>query len=221
MVAILSRELRFPPAWTAGRDGLVAVGGDLSIERLLLAYRSGIFPWPIFEDDLMTWFSPDPRTIIELDHFHPSHSLLKLIRRNIFEVTINESFEEVIEGCAAPAEGRATTWITPQLKHAYVDLHRAGHAHSVETRREGRVVGGLYGVAVGGLFAGESMFSRESNASKVALFHLVERLKARGFALLDTQTSTAHLKKMGATEIPRSAYLKRLKVALEVDCTFV
>jgi leucyl/phenylalanyl-tRNA---protein transferase len=220
VVQVLGRELRFPPAWTASRDGLVAVGGDLSIERLLLAYRSGIFPWPIFEDELMTWFSPDPRTILELDAFHASKSLLKVMRKDIFEVTVNRDFVEVISGCAEPSEGRMSTWITPELKKAYIALHRAGHAHSVEVWREGRVIGGLYGVAIGGFFAGESMFSRESNASKIALHHLVERLKARGYCLLDTQTTTQHLKALGAIEIPRSAYLKRLKVALELRCTF-
>lgn len=221
MVAILTRALRFPPAWAAGRDGLVAVGGDLSVERLLLAYRSGIFPWPIFEDDLMTWFSPDPRSILELDDFHASQSLLKTIRKNTFQVTIDHDFAAVIRGCAAPAAARESTWITPALMRAYVELHHAGHAHSIDVSRDGKLVGGLYGVAIGGLFAGESMFSRESNASKVALYHLVQHLKKRGYVLLDTQTSTPHLKTLGITEIPRSSYLKRLKAALEVPATFV
>jgi leucyl/phenylalanyl-tRNA--protein transferase len=221
VVAILTEELRFPPAWSAGRDGLVAVGGDLSIERLLLAYRSGIFPWPIFDDDWMTWFSPDPRTILELESFHCSRSLTKLIRKGTFEVTVNLDFAGVLEGCAEPAPERMTTWITTDLMRAYLALHRAGHAHSVEVRKGGRLVGGLYGVSVGGLFAGESMFSRESNASKIALQFLVERLKSRGYALLDTQTRTEHLKSLGAIEIPRSTYLKRLKQALLLDCSFV
>jgi leucyl/phenylalanyl-tRNA--protein transferase len=220
VVAILTDELRFPPAWSAGRDGLVAVGGDLSVERLLLAYRNGIFPWPIFDDDLMTWFSPDPRAILELDAFHCSRSLSKIIRKGVFEVTIDRDFSGVIEGCAAAAPDRMTTWITPDLMRAYVTLFRAGHAHSVEVWSAGRLVGGLYGVAIGGLFAGESMFSRESNASKIALHYLVERLRARGYGLLDTQTRTEHLKSLGAIEIPRSHYLKRLKQALQLSCSF-
>lgn len=221
MVAILTRELRFPPAWTADKNGLVAIGGDLSVQRLLLAYKSGIFPWPISEDYPMTWFSPDPRAILEVDKLHVSRSLAKLIRQGHYEVSIDRDFVGVIEGCAEPGEGRMSTWITPELGEAYVELHHAGHAHSVEVWREGRLVGGLYGVVVGGLFAGESMFSRESSASKVALVRLVEHLVSRGFVLLDTQTSTEHLKKMGIVEIPRSAYLKRLKLALERRPTFL
>lgn len=168
----------------------------------------------------MTWFSPDPRTILELDAFHCSRSLAKLIRQRVFEVTVNKDFAGVIAGCASPAPERMTTWITSDLMRAYLALHRAGHAHSVEVRRDGALVGGLYGVSVGGLFAGESMFSRESNASKIALNFLVERLKARGYALLDTQTRTEHLKSLGAVEIPRSVYLKRLKAALQLNCKF-
>jgi leucyl/phenylalanyl-tRNA---protein transferase len=221
VVAILTEELRFPPAWSADRSGLVAIGGDLSIERLLLGYRNGIFPWPIFDDDVMTWFSPDPRTILELNDFHCSRSLAKVIRKGTFEVTVNRDFKGVIQGCAAPAEERMTTWITPDLMRAYIALHRAGHAHSVEVWFEGALVGGLYGVAIGGLFAGESMFSRVSNASKVAIHFLVQRLRERGYALLDTQTRTDHLESLGAIQLPRSTYLKRLKLALQLSCSFV
>lgn len=220
MVAILTRELRFPPAWTADRNGLVAIGGDLSIERLLLAYRSGIFPWPVSEDYPMTWFSPTPRAVLELGDLHVSRSLAKLIRQQKHEVTINRDFPAVIRGCAEPAEGRMSTWITPDLERAYIALHEAGQAHSVEVWREGRLVGGLYGVSIGGAFAGESMFSRESSASKIALVHLVERLKARGYLLLDTQTATEHLRGMGVIEVPRKLYLQRLESALRVRCTF-
>ncbi|MCK6547918.1 leucyl/phenylalanyl-tRNA--protein transferase [Myxococcota bacterium] len=180
-----------------------------------------MFPWPISEDYPMTWFSPDPRAILEPEKLHVSRSLAKLIRQGHFEVSIDRDFEGVIQGCAEPAEGRMSTWITPELAQAYLALHHAGHAHSVEVWRDGELVGGLYGVAIGGLFAGESMFSRESSASKVALARLAEHLVARGFVLLDTQTSTEHLKKMGVVEVPRSAYLKRLKQALELQPTFL
>ena len=220
MVAILTRRLEFPPATTAKRDGLVAVGGDLSPERLLLAYRSGIFPWPIFDDDLMTWFSPDPRAILELDELRVSRSLQKILRRGTFTVTMNRNFAGVIDACAAPAPGRMSTWITRDLLRAYLDLHRAGHAHSVECWLDDELVGGLYGVAVGGLFAGESMFSHVSNASKVALVRLVERLRERSYALLDIQQGTPHMLSMGGKLISRTNYLARLRRALERECKF-
>lgn len=220
MVAILTRRMEFPPATTANRDGLVAVGGDLSVERLLLAYRSGIFPWPIFDDDLMTWFSPDPRAILELDQLRVSRSLQKVIRRGTFTVTVNRDFSAVIKACASPAPGRTSTWITRELKRAYVELHRAGYAHSVESWLDDELVGGLYGVAVGGLFAGESMFSLVSNASKVALVHLVERLREREYSLLDIQQGTPHMLSMGGKLISRSAYLVRLREALQLECRF-
>ncbi len=220
MVAILSRKIEFPPATSADRDGLVAVGGDLSVERLLLAYRSGIFPWPIFHDDLMTWFSPDPRAILELDQLHVSRSLTKVLRRGTFEISINQDFSAVVDGCGAPAPDRPSTWITREMKQAYLRLHREGYAHSVEARVEGTLVGGLYGVAIGGFFAGESMFSTVTNASKVALVALVERLRSRGFALLDIQQTTPHLVSMGASEVPRKRYLQRLGEALDLSCRF-
>lgn len=220
MVAILTRRLEFPPAATANRDGLVAVGGDLSIDRLLLAYRNGIFPWPIFDDDLMTWFSPDPRAVLDLDALHVSRSLKKVLRKGLFEITTNAAFQEVIRCCAAPAPGRMSTWITPDLMRAYVRLHRAGYAHSVEVWRNGELAGGLYGVAIGGMFAGESMFSRVTNASKVALVHLVNRLADRGFELLDIQQGTPHMINMGGRLIPRSTYLARLREVIDLDRSF-
>lgn len=220
MVAILSRRLEFPPATSANRDGLVAVGGDLSVERLLLAYQRGIFPWPIFDDDLMTWFSPDPRAILELEELSVSRSLAKTLRRGVLRTTYDTQFESVIRACAQPAPDRPSTWITPQLIRAYVSLHLAGHAHSVETWLGDELVGGLYGVSVGGLFAGESMFSRVSDASKVALIALVSRLRERGFTLLDIQQATPHMMRMGAIQVSRRDYLARLDAALERDCTF-
>ncbi len=220
MVTFLGSRLEFPPAWTASREGLVAIGGDLSVERILLAYRSGIFPWPVLDGEPMTWFSPDPRAVLELDALHVSRSLRKVLRKGQFEVTVNHGFEGVLMGCGAPAPDRPSTWITPALAAAYVALHRAGHAHSVETWQAGHLVGGLYGVAVGGLFAGESMFSRVPDASKVALVALVERLRARGYALLDVQQPTDHLLSMGATTIPRREYLRRLAAALPLERRF-
>lgn len=220
MVAILAAKLSFPDPSTATAVGLVAVGGDLSVERLLLAYRSGIFPWPIFADDLMTWFSPDPRAILELDSLHISRSLAKRIRRGDLEVRFDTAFSEVISACAAPAHDRPSTWITHDVEAAYRRLHEAGHAHSVETWQNGRLVGGLYGVSIGGFFAGESMFSRVSDASKVALVGLVERLRARDYALLDIQQATRHLMSMGAEEMNRPQYLRRLKAATALPRTF-
>ncbi|MBK8009966.1 MAG: leucyl/phenylalanyl-tRNA--protein transferase [Deltaproteobacteria bacterium] len=220
VVALLTRRLAFPSAEMANADGLVAVGGDLSPDRLLLAYRSGIFPWPVFEDDLMTWFSPNPRAILEFYNLRVSRSLRKVLKREIFEVRFDSDFAGVIDGCQAPAPGRQGTWITRQLRAAYVELHRLGYAHSVESWFEGALVGGLYGVALGGFFSGESMFSRASDASKVALVHLVQHLRNRGFQLLDVQQSTHHLMNFGATELERPAYLRRLKEALEAPCTF-
>lgn len=220
MVAILTRRLEFPPATSANRDGLVAVGGDLSIERLLLAYQSGIFPWPIAEDMPMTWFSPDPRAILELNELHVPRSLAKVIRRGTYTVTIDRAFPRVIAACGAPTPERPGTWITPELEDGYVALHRAGHAHSFETWMGDELVGGLYGVATHGLFAGESMFSRADNASKVALVHLVEHLRSRGYALLDIQQGTRHMVSLGAKLIPRREYLSRLAAALKQPVTF-
>ena len=220
MVAILTDELVFPNPSTATADGLVAVGGDLSVERLLLAYESGIFPWPIFADDLMTWFSPDPRAILELDRFRVSRSLAKRIRRGGYEIRFNTRFREVIRACGAPAPDRPSTWITRDIERAYLALHRAGYAHSVECWMDGSLAGGLYGVAIGGFFAGESMFTRRSDASKLALRGLVERLHSRGFVLLDIQQATRHLVSLGAEEIPRVEYLSRLKAALSVPTRF-
>lgn len=219
-MAILTSKLVFPNPATATADGLVAVGGDLSVERLLLAYRSGIFPWPIFADDLMTWFSPDPRAVLDLAKLRISRSLAKRIRRGDFEIRFDSEFRGVVRGCAAPGPGRPSTWITSDIENAYVDLHEAGHAHSVETWMDGELVGGLYGVSIGGFFAGESMFSLRSDASKLALIHLVERLRSRGFELLDIQQATRHLMSMGAEEISRPDYLRRLSRALAVATDF-
>jgi len=217
MPIVLNKNISFPDPSLAGPDGLVAIGGDLGTERLLAAYRKGIFPWTI---DPITWWSPDPRAIFELDGFHVPQSLARVIRQGGFEVTIDQSFRAVMEGCAAPAPGRGGAWITQEFIEAYTRLHRQGHAHSVECRLQCELVGGIYGVAIGGLFAGESMFHRVSGASKVALHHLVGHLRRRGFALFDIQMVTPATKPLGAIEITRREYLQRLSAAVEMKCSF-
>jgi leucyl/phenylalanyl-tRNA--protein transferase len=197
--------------------GLVAVGGELTVDRLLLAYRSGIFPWSV---DPVTWWSPDPRGIIELDQFHASRSLRRTLRQGAFRVTRNQAFLAVMEACAAPAPDRPHTWISSQFLQAYTRLHTAGYAHSVECWVGSDLVGGIYGVQVGGLFAGESMFHRVKDASKVALAALVERLRQQGFALFDIQMTTPHTEQFGATNIGREEYLRRLAEAIKVPCQF-
>src|SRR5664279_1808096 len=183
-IAVLDYRLHFPSAERADAEGLVAVGGDLSVPRLLLAYSSGIFPWTV---DPITWWSPEPRAIFELDGFHVSHSLAKVIRHGVFRVTLDRAFRRVMRGCAAPARGRRSTWISPEFIEAYTQLHELGHAHSLECWQGSRLVGGIYGVTIGGFFAGESMFHRVTDASKVALFHLIEHLRQQGFELFDIQ----------------------------------
>jgi leucyl/phenylalanyl-tRNA--protein transferase len=213
----LGEHTEFPNPEPASAEGLVAVGGDLTVPRLLAAYRQGIFPWTA---DPITWWSPDPRGIIELDAFHVPESLAKVIRKETFEVTIDRAFREVIEACAAPGPKRRSTWINTEFIDAYTQLHKAGHAHSVECWQDGTLVGGIYGVAIGGLFAGESMFHLVDNASKVALYHLVQRLRERQFWLFDIQMVTASTRPLGAKAITRSDYLKRLAIAVAQDCAF-
>lgn len=208
----------FPSPNLADGVGLVAIGGDLSVERLLSAYRSGLFPWTA---NPVTWWSPDPRGILELEQFHVSHSLAKVIRQDVFTVTRDQAFGEVIKNCAVAAPGRGgTSWITGEFIAAYTQLHRAGHAHSVECWQDGNLAGGIYGVAVGGLFAGESMFHQVNNASKVALYHLVQHLRANGFVLFDLQMVTPATKPLGAVEISRTEYLQRLAAAVTKKCSF-
>jgi len=211
-INILNDRLRFPDPLLANAEGLVAIGGDLSAPRLLLAYRSGIFPWTA---DPVTWWSPDPRAIFELDQFHVSRSLARAIRAQDFQITINKAFREVMEACAAPARGRRTTWISPEFIEAYTMLHQLGHAHSVECWRGNALAGGIYGVSIGGFFAGESMFHRVSNASKIALYHLVQLLRKWSFSLFDIQTLTSVTAQLGGITIPRVEYLRRLAAAVE------
>lgn len=207
----------FPDPRLANREGLVAAGGDLSLERLLAAYRSGIFPWTV---DPVTWWCPDPRAIFELNHVHVPKSLEKILRQRKFEITFDRAFRKVMEGCADPAPGRRSTWITPEFIDAYTRLHQASHAHSVECWTGGELAGGIYGVALGGLFAGESMFHRVSSASKVALITLIRHLCEKRFELFDIQMLTRATRQLGAIEIPREEYLRRLKLAVEKRCAF-
>jgi leucyl/phenylalanyl-tRNA--protein transferase len=207
----------FPPPDEADDEGLLAIGGDLSPERLLIAYSSGIFPW--FEEGLpVLWWSPDPRAILELERLHVPRRLARTLRQDRFAVTVNGDFAGVMRACAdARPEG---TWITESMIAAYCELHRRGHAHSVEVWHGEQLAGGIYGVSIGGFFAGESMFYRERDASKVALVHLVERLRSRGFALFDVQILNEHTARLGATDVPRDYYLDRLSTAVALRCRF-
>ena len=216
-IAVLNEALSFPSPRHANTKGLVAIGGDFSVERLLLAYRSGIFPWTVSP---ISWWSPDPRAILELDKLHVGESLQKTLRKGIFQVTMNRAFSQVIAHCAARGPGRTETWITEEFIEAYTRLHERGHAHSLECWKDGELAGGIYGVAIGGFFAGESMFHRASNASKVALCHLVEHLRSRKFRLFDIQMLTPVTKQLGGETIPRGVYLDRLEKALEAECEF-
>jgi leucyl/phenylalanyl-tRNA--protein transferase len=193
----------------------------LTPEMLLQAYRAGIFPMAERRDDVsLFWVSPDARGILPLDKFHLPKRLARTIRSDHFAVKADTAFAEVMQLCAAPAPGREESWINAEILSLYTALHRMGHAHSIECWRDGRLVGGLYGVKIGAAFFGESMFSRERDASKVALAHLVARLKNGGFRLLDTQFITSHLAQFGAIEISRNAYLALLAAALERDADF-
>lgn len=190
-------------------------------ELLIAAYRQGAFPMGRGRDDPdLVWLSPLRRGVIPLDGLHVGRSLRKVLRRAPFAVTADRDFPGVVSACAAPAAGREDTWITPQIARLYTDLHHRGFGHSIECWAEGTLVGGLYGIGIGAAFFGESMFSRRTEASKVALVHLVARLRAGGFHLLDTQFTTAHLRGMGAVEIPRPAYLKALARAVDTPATF-
>lgn len=202
----------FPPPEAADPDGVVGVGADLDPGTLLCAYRSGIFPMPVAAggEELLVWWSPDPRGVLPLDGLRVSRSLRRSCAR--FEVRVDTAFEAVVDGCADPS--RTGRWITPSIRDAYVRLHDLGWAHSVEAWDDAGLAGGLYGVAVGALFAGESMFSRRTDASKVALVGLVDGLRDGGASLLDVQWVTPHLRSLGAVEVPRSAYLGRLAEAV-------
>ena len=208
MLAWLQSADPFPPAERAMRNpnGLLAAGGDLSVPRLLQAYRCGVFPWYSAAEPIL-WWSPDPRMVLYCDELKISRSLAKSARNKGYEVRVDSAFERVLEGCADREEG---TWLGASMRAAYVGLHRAGYAHSFETWRGGELVGGLYGVALGRMFFGESMFSRATDASKVALMALVGELRARKFPLIDCQMHTRLLASLGAREIARRSFLRAL-----------
>lgn len=214
----LDRRLVFPPPDHA-EDGLLAVGGDLRPARLLLAYRSGIFPW--YDDDSpILWHSPDPRCVFVLDNVHASRSLRKTVARGVYEVRYDQAFTGVIRACKhARRRGDGGTWITDEMEEAYVTLHEMGYAHSVESYKDGELVGGLYGVSIGHMFFGESMFTTRPDASKVALVTLAARLRAKGWSFMDSQVANPVTLALGAEEWPRSRYLERLagEVSLEAE----
>jgi leucyl/phenylalanyl-tRNA--protein transferase len=211
----------FPPAEDAEPEGLVGFGGELTEEWLLDAYRHGIFPWPMGKGNSPTpWFSPDPRAIIEFDKFHVPRRLLRICRSGRFETSFDRDFPGVIRGCATGCGRKGGTWLTPQMISAYIRMHELGHAHSIEAWQDGQLAGGVYGIAIAGLFAAESMFYRVPEASKVALVHLVQHLQDRGYELMDIQQLTPNTARFGAVEIPREEYLRRLGTALEKPVSF-
>jgi leucyl/phenylalanyl-tRNA--protein transferase len=214
MLALLGRDDPFPPVERALREpnGLLCAGADLSVRRLLDAYRRGIFPWYSGGEPIL-WWSPDPRMVLFCEELKVSRSLAKSVRNKGYEVTVDACFEKVLLNCSKTRKDGAGTWLGSDMRRAYLALHRAGHAHSYETWREGKLVGGLYGVAIGRMFYGESMFSTATDASKVALVRLVEELRRRGAPLIDCQQRTPLLASLGAREIPRREFL-RLVAAL-------
>jgi leucyl/phenylalanyl-tRNA--protein transferase len=219
-----SREKpRFPPVEAAGPDGVLCVGGSLAPDWLLDAYRRGIFPMPIRIEGrrLIAWLSPDPRGVLEFDNLHLSRRVQRRLRRGEFEFTINQAFAEVVEACAAPRKHDGDCWLTLAMQNAYVTLHSLGHAHSVEVWQDQRLVGGLFGVAVGAAFAAESKFHRVTDASKAALAHLVQHLQCRGYSLLDVQWTNAHTRRLGARDIPRTDYISRLTAAATQNVQFL
>lgn len=210
----LTHKLAFPPVHLATQEGLLAVGGDLNPERLLLAYKNGIFPWYNPGEPIL-WWSPDPRLVLFPPELHISRSLGRILRQERFQVTFNTRFREVIDACAqSPRPTGEGTWITLEMADAYCRLNDLGYAHSVEAWEKGRLVGGLYGIALGRCFFGESMFTKASNASKVAFVTLVKRLEALDFELIDCQVQTQHLMSLGAREIPRKDFIKRIQAGV-------
>ncbi len=212
MIPWLGAEPGFPPDERALREpnGLLAAGGALTPAWLLAAYRRGIFPW-FSEGEPILWWTPDPRLVLVPDEFHASHSLRKTLHQHRFDVTADTAFAEVLRACAAPRTSGPGTWITPAIRAAYLRMHELGWAHSVECWRQGRLAGGLYGMAIGRVFFGESMFARETDASKVALAHLARLLGERGYGMIDCQMTTTHLLSLGAREVARTRFTAALR----------
>ena len=220
MIAWLTPNAPFPPVSEAlqAPNGLLAAGGNLSPNRLLEAYRQGIFPW-FNEGEPVLWWSPDPRMVLFPQELRISRSLRKTLRNRAYEVRFDTAFREVMAGCAQDRPGQGGTWISPVMIEAYSRLHELGHAHSAETWIDGQLAGGLYGVAIGRMFYGESMFTRATDASKIAFVHLVWQLQRWCFGLIDCQMKTAHLASFGAREIPRADFLRRLNELIECPGT--
>ncbi len=216
LMSFQSKNQWFPPVEHASPEGLLAIGGDLSSERLLQAYKLGIFPW-YSQGQPILWWSPDPRAVLYPERFRISRSLRKSLRNRGYRVTADTAFEEVIQCCAEPRRNdpEGDTWITADMIRAYIELNRLGYAHSVETWRGDTLVGGLYGVSLGAAYFGESMFSRAPDASKTALARLVQTIDSWGFHFIDCQISSVHFQKLGAELVPRAIFLKQLAAALE------
>ena len=213
----IGHDTEFPSPETADERGFVCAGGDLSVNRLLSAYRSGLFPWSARP---VTWWSPDPRAIFEFQKVHISHSLARTMRRKNFRITFDRAFSAVIRACATVPRRGDNTWISTEFIEAYELMHRSGWAHSCEIWEGDRLVGGVYGVAVGGFFAGESMFHHTNDASKIALVSLLQHLQHQGYSLFDTQMLTSTTRALGALEVSRTAYSRRLTSALQQPCKF-
>ena len=208
-LSILNQELLFPPVQSAEPDGLLAIGGDLSMERLLLAYRNGIFPW--YEGRHILWWCPDPRFVLFPKELKESKSMRQLLRRNAFDFRVDTAFREVIANCKTiTRRDQGGTWITDEVREAYTRLHKAGYAHSAETWLNGELVGGLYGIRMGKVFFGESMFSKVSNASKYAFISYVRQLQSDNVELIDCQVYTEHLESLGARMIGREEFIREL-----------
>ena len=210
----LTKDMVFPDPENATKDGIVAIGGDLSVDRLIMAYACGIFPW-FSENDPILWWSPDPRFVLFPSKLHISKSMKKFMKKNLYQITFDTNFREVINFCRVLRTGN--TWITDSMIEGYLALYNKGYAHSVEVWHKNRLVGGLYGVSLGSCFFGESMFSVMDNASKIALIMLTRKLQEKGFSLIDCQVYTEHLASLGAELINRTDFLKVLKKGLEKD----
>ncbi len=211
----LSKRLDFPPAWLARSDGLLCIGGDLTPKRLILAYENGIFPW-FSKNEPILWWSPDPRLILVPGNIKISKSLNKKIKKNVYSLSINNAFEQTISSCSKPRNnGHQGTWLVDEMIEAYIGLHKLGYAHSIETWKDDKLVGGLYGICLGGSFFGESMFSFETDASKIALVALANYLKKYNFDLIDCQVTTNHLLSLGAFEISRNEFLDSISSSVQ------